>query len=394
MKTSALTLLMVLLAAFALQASPDLTANVRLDSLMKSYTATHDSVIQRMDVITAKVDSVHTQIKSDSEKSWLRWDIDQANVWFAFVALCVGIIGTIFGILGYKASKRTADNVRRMTPYIQIAQFNDLIRHLYRDLVVTLAFSQKILESLGEKDLYPSEEHLLKLSVLPEEVQLENYNDNAFIYQKMHKLKILFRNYDAEIHTAIDYLKTSTKEGGETNIKRNTLSALIYRPLYLIEQILEISNDMKRQKERYWRFDVFRNAASVTTRVHIDKLIKWKDNNTSGFDWSTYKDLKKEVEYSKVVQQPYDGLSRAQTLFYKIATTDPVLLSSDEIFESEEQLSAFKKLTDGICGQDERLYTFNTKMLSGNYDFKQHFLTMLSIDVTIELDNIHMIKIN
>lgn len=38
MKTSALTLLMALLGAFALQASPDSMANVRLDSLMKNDT--------------------------------------------------------------------------------------------------------------------------------------------------------------------------------------------------------------------------------------------------------------------------------------------------------------------------------------------------------------------
>ena len=165
MKTSALTLLMALLGAFALQASPDSTANVRLDSLMNNYTATHDSVIQRMDVITAKVDSVHTQIKSESEKNWFGWDIDMSNVWIAAISM-------FFAFGGFIAAVKTAINVQRASSNVQKGQFDDLIRHLYRNLVCTLAFTQRIVENRKEGTTYqyPSEEHLLKLKVLPEDV--------------------------------------------------------------------------------------------------------------------------------------------------------------------------------------------------------------------------------
>ena len=165
MRKICVTLFAAMLSFFALNALPNLQENIGLDSLVENYTATSDSVIQRMDVITAKVDSVHTQMKSDSEKNWLWWDINNSNVWIAFFALLIGflaynigilsfgigIAGTIYSALGYKASKRTADNVLRASFNVQKGQFDDLIRHLYRNLVCTLAFSQKVLEESTHK---------------------------------------------------------------------------------------------------------------------------------------------------------------------------------------------------------------------------------------------------
>ena len=194
MRKICVALFAAMLSVFALNALPNLQENIGLDSLVENYTATSDSVIQRMDVITAKVDSVHTQMKSDSEKNWLGKDIDKSNVWIAFAGLIIalitlgfGIADTIYGALGYKASRDTANNVLRASFNVQKGQFDDLIRHLYRNLVCTLAFSQKVLEESTHKKTtnilkkicntlirkkaahneYPSEEHLLKLKVLP-----------------------------------------------------------------------------------------------------------------------------------------------------------------------------------------------------------------------------------
>ena len=85
MRKICVTLFAAMLSIFALNALSNLQENIGLDSLVENYTATSDSVIQRMDVITAKVDSVHTQMKSDSEKNWLWFDIDNSNVWIAFL---------------------------------------------------------------------------------------------------------------------------------------------------------------------------------------------------------------------------------------------------------------------------------------------------------------------
>ena len=316
MKTLALTLLMALLSVFTLYALPDSTVNIELDSLMENYKAANRSVIQRMDTITAKVDSVHTQMKSDSEKNWLWFDIDNSNVWIAFFALLIGflaynigilsfgigIAGTIYSALGYKASKRTADNVLRASFNVQKGQFDDLIRHLYRNLVCTLAFSQKVLEESTHKKTtnilkkicntlirkkaahneYPSEEHLLKLKVLPEDIlHLEKYNNNSDIYTKMHELKLLLRNYDTEIDTALMHLKNKNVTLEEV---KNDLDTLVYKPLHLINKIREITDDMKKSidkedKDADIDFDSSENAALRITREHIKKLDDWEKKN-------------------------------------------------------------------------------------------------------------------
>ena len=406
MKKNLLSALIMLLSVFTLCASSD---SIRINALIEN-----DSAIERkMDAVSAEVDTLQAQVKSLSNRKFWNISFDVLNflivittlivtissLYIAAKSYCIAFSSLKYTKLGYKASKRTADNVMRMTPDIQIAHFNDLIRHLYRDLVVTLAFSQKVLECLEKgKDQYPSEEHLLKLSVLPEEVCLENYNNDAFIYHKMHKLKILFRNYDAEISTALNHLKANTQKSDITvPTKKNTLGTLIYRPLYLIEQILEISDYMKRQKEEHWKYDIFKNAALIITQVHVDKVIKWKEGNTFGFNQKDFKDLNKQVTPQSAkegIQVPYNKLTLAQNLFYKRAATNPVILNNNDIFDSIEQFSTYQKIIDEICRKDRKFNAFNTKIVSNKYDFKENFLTMLSIDVTIELSKIHMIDIN
>ena len=262
MKTSALTLLMALLGAFALQASPDSTANVRLDSLMNNYTATHDSVIQRMDVITAKVDSVHTQIKSESEKNWFGWDIDMSNVWIAAISM-------FFAFGGFIAAVKTAINVQRASSNVQKGQFDDLIRHLYRNLVCTLAFTQRIVENRKEGTTYqyPSEEHLLKLKVLPEDVlHLESYNHNYAIYKKMHELKLQLRNYDTEIETAMMHLKDSAQN---ENAVINDLDTLTFKPLFLIDTVLGVAKVINKKGIKNQIINLYRDLDFIYSKMRL-----------------------------------------------------------------------------------------------------------------------------
>ena len=95
-----LTLTAMMLSVFTLCAIPNSKEQIELDNLMESYTASNDSVIQRMDVITAKMEAVYTQMKSDSEKNWFGFDIDLSNMWVAFWGLVIGIVALGVGIVG------------------------------------------------------------------------------------------------------------------------------------------------------------------------------------------------------------------------------------------------------------------------------------------------------
>ena len=377
---------------------------------MENYTATSDSVIQRMDVITAKVKAVHAQMESDSEKNWFGCDIDLSNMWVAFLGLVIGIIGTWYGYRGFKESKRTADNVMRASLNVLEGQFNDLIRHLYRNLVCTLAFSQKTLESVpngAEEDKkkisqYPSEEHLLKLKILSEDaLRLEKYNNDPDIYQKMHELKLLFRNYDVEIDTTLMHLKNRNMKLSEV---KNDLDTLVYKPLHLINAIREITDEMKKHigkedKDADTNFDASENAALRMTREHIKKLDDWEKKNAPFGKYVDLTDMvssfiektEREKKEEKPISKPYDGLRRSRNFFYDKAAIS--LLKKQDIFGSDK-FDGYSRQIEKICKEVTGLAAFKDNILSEQYDFKQYFLTMLSIDVTIELNNIHMIKLD
>lgn len=403
MKKTFLIFAAMMLSIFSTSAISNSKESIGLDSLVENYTATSDSVIQRMDVITAKVKAVHAQMESDSEKNWFGCDIDLSNMWVAFFGLVIGIIGTWYGYRGFKESKRTADNVMRASLNVLEGQFNDLIRHLYRNLVCTLAFSQKTLESVpngAEEDKmkisqYPSEEHLLKLKILSEDaLRLEKYNNDPDIYQKMHELKLLFRNYDVEIDTTLIHLKNRNMKLSEV---KNDLDTLVYKPLHLINKIREITDEMKKsigKEDPNTNFDASENAALIMTREHVSKLNDWEKKKAP---FGKYIDLTRTVplfiketereENESPISKPYDGLRRSRNLFYDKAAIS--LLKKQDIFGSDK-FDGYSRQIKKICKEVEGQVAIQDNI----YDFKGNFLTMLSIDVTIELNNIHMIKLD
>lgn len=517
MKKIVFPLLATMLCILFLYASPEPNTAISLDSLMESYTATSDSVIQRMNVITAKVDSLHAQMKSDAEKDWLWWDIDASNVWIAFVGLIIaaialgfGIAGTIYGARGYKASRDTANNVLRASFNVQRGQFDDLIRHLYRNLVCTLAFTQRVVENRNPKQVedrkpfrnnsgskrqkqgqavsrktkgqlqkqkdkhfsayrqagkqdketlqpeskeakpqkyqYPSEEHLMKLKVLPEDVlHLESYNHDYTIYQKMHNLKLLLRNYDMEIDTAMTYLKDGTQGNA---VIMGKLDALTFKPLYLIFKIIEVVEtlDEKESKKKDSQLadknrDEYQNAASIMTCSHVKNLIENKDK----FKKHEYLDLNRQLpleqtgkadENENTVKKPYNGLTRAYNQFFgKMIDANgkkdkhdkgnadrngedrqpakDFFVEYDKRFDDNgNKYIDYTSVIKRICEKNKvrsndseevrKLKAFRKSIIAkkddtktdGNFPFKEHFLTMLSIDVTIELSKILMIDIN
>ena len=361
----------------------------------------------------------------------------------------IGIAGTIYSALGYKASKRTADNVLRASFNVQKGQFDDLIRHLYRNLVCTLAFSYKLLEERNaggetyyvlyrkkmEHKEYPSEEHLLKLKVLPEDVlHLESYNQDYEIYQKMHELKLQLRNYDMEIDIAMTYLKDGTQDNA---VIMGKLDALTFKPLFLISTIVGVVKSLDKKESKKLKgenIDEYQNAASVMTRSHVNNLIDHQDS----FKINKYLDLNLRLPLEKTgktktekneVKEPYNGLARAYNKFFKEVidadekkvkpneehtdkTTEDKEPVKDYVTHSErfkdKKPDDYKTAIEGICGTDnsseatKKLEDFKNSIIpeeentiiERNFPFKENFLTMLSIDVTIELSKIHMIDIN
>ena len=358
-------------------------------SYFRDTISSNSIIIDRMDSIKATVDSVKAEIILVTENTrgeeLFGADIDWYNFIFAFLAFFVACFSAVYDYRGFKESKRTADNVIRVSLDVQMAQFDDLIRHLYRNLVCTLAFTRRILNN-GKHVEYPSEEHLLKLKVLPEDVlHLEKYNDDNIIYKKMHELKLLLRNYDIEIDTAMMHLKDGKIN---TEVLRNDLDTLTFKPLYLTYKILTITDMMIKLKGGNFNIKPFRNAASIITREHICKL----QENENLFNLNNFFDL--NIANSKDdIEKPYDGLRRSRNTFLNAAKGEDNLLYKDIYDTDRPNYHEYCSVLENICKHDASFKTFKDNITHGEFEFSKHLLTMLSIDVTIELKKIHMIGI-
>ena len=273
MKKLLLTIVAVL-SVFAANAYPDSIENTSVKAISKSYAEVSDSVIDRMDIITANTDSIRTQIANVDKNTRVTklFGLD-INWVLAIITILLTFIDIYWVYKTWKEQKKTSDSVMRASYNAQKGVFDDLVRHLYRNLVCTLAFSLKMLEKKTHT-CYPSEEHLLKLKVLSGNgLQLENYNNSESLYQRIHQLQLQFRNYDIEIESTLEHLKNKNISP-DTIV--NDLGSLLRRPLYLIEQIRKIINEMGKEKNGNKDFDAFKEVLSVMTCAHIKKLMDWK----------------------------------------------------------------------------------------------------------------------
>lgn len=284
-------------------------------------------------------------------------DVEVGNFGIGFVSLIVGVLGAIFGWLAYRFSKKTADNVVRMTAENQIALFNDMIRHLYRNLVCTLTML-RLQSGRSGHDGYPSEEHLLKMKMLPEDtIHLEKYNDNKRIYSVMHELKLLLRNYDTEIDVCLMHYKDRDFVLDEL---MKDVSVLVFKPFYLIARIAGIENEIylnERRKRFTWTRkclahlgihlrplkgrDQLEDAASVIVSEHLSKLMEnigkldnWKDN----FEF---------VDYCHTDKKPVSGCGRGYGVFTEAvghSGKEDIVLDMDWLVSpSNENMAADKR---------------------------------------------------
>jgi hypothetical protein len=68
---------------------------------------------------------------------------------------------------------------------------SDLIRHMYRNKVCICATHWKLQEE-GFDRYYPSEEHLLKLKLLPEDLRFDRFDNTPDFYDILHELELKF----------------------------------------------------------------------------------------------------------------------------------------------------------------------------------------------------------
>lgn len=160
--------------------------------------------------------------------------LDQWNV-LVVLSFVVSVVSVVY-------SWRTVKGVERIDKECQYLLLMDIIRHLYRNKVCTLAMQMKFEENPAKS---PSEEHFLKLQLLPKDLYLEQFYKEPRKFDLLHELEMLFRNYNTEIEVAMKHI-SDPKMDAET--KRRDFGTLRLKPDHLSFEILKVMNCIWKDK--------------------------------------------------------------------------------------------------------------------------------------------------
>ena len=151
------------------------------------------------------------------------------------VAIAISLFSLIFAGATLYSQWKTEQNTRRLTIELQKKLLIDMIRHLYRNMVVTYTMKHK-LEACGY-EYYPSEEHLVKLKIPMENIHLDIFYYKDDDYMKMYELYLKFRNYNEEIDLACRHLCSGDVD---RLVKERDMATLLFKPGFLTSGIVAV----------------------------------------------------------------------------------------------------------------------------------------------------------
>ena len=196
----------------------------------------------------------------------------------------IAIAGFIFTVFTYYSQNKTSENTQKLSHEAQRNLLLDLVRHLYRNLVITYTIKTK-LEDIGYEG-YPSEEHLIKLKVPMENIHLEAFYGRDKEYEVMHDLYLKFRNYNEEIDVACMHFKDASLS---QEAKRRDLDTLLFKPSFLTKRIImtmyelwdakQVSGDFNKEEYQKKIAPTLRTSKSVlSAKGKIEEAQSGKTN--------------------------------------------------------------------------------------------------------------------
>lgn len=226
-----------------------LPLSLKSDSMSSVYHDTLMNIYQLLDV-TAPTQGILSEIcdhAAQTVENTTLGGYDWSSLGVAIVALLISFIALRYTIFTYKAQQRTEEhsartqgNTQRISLQAQKGLLEDLVRHLYRNLVVTYAIKSKM-NHFGYDKVYPSEEHLIKLKVPVQNIHLEAFYSDDMHYKKINELYLQLRNYNEEIGVA---LKHFCDPRMVESVKERDFSTLIFKPGFLTEKIMTVLKEV------------------------------------------------------------------------------------------------------------------------------------------------------
>lgn len=167
----------------------------------------------------------------------------------AVFAIFISILACFISVLAYVWTKKgalwqeQAEINTRAIRQIQKEQQGfilfDFIRHLYRNKVIISALQWQLEGKYNTH--YPSDEHILKLQIPLEELELDRFADSSNSFNDLHKLKILCRNTNIEVEVAYEHLKI---KDFPVDRKKYDLETLEFKCQLLTESIIQLMYDL------------------------------------------------------------------------------------------------------------------------------------------------------
>lgn len=342
-----------------------------LEELMEIKELQESTYNQRMQAFEER----NSRISNDSPSEYsilhkIRGNTDY-NFWKDGCNL-LAILAFIASIVTFLAQRDTEKHTKNAPISVQKGKLADLPRHFYRNIVCSSAIIFKYLDKengeSGNRKSYPSESNLLKLQTLPDDIFLPIDIDEKS-YEKMHELRLLFRNYNVEVKIASEHLSRQ-------HLTDDSLSGdfdnLLFKPLHLTQEAFGYEKDLFNDV-----VDQNRNAVEKMINEHFLKLM----SNLYVLMRSEHNEyLKRLLSHDfKCIEESIDkkgALRRSMKGLSKIT-----------ISNKDELIRICKDSKNG--DNTPRLQKFIKKLIAGSTDFIEWFnvnydLTNKKVDITVE----------
>lgn len=268
------------------------------------------------------------------------------SIIIAAIALIIETV-TWFGITGTKQSIIDEAEKNRVDKECQYRLFQDIIRHLYRNRVctITMEIKMKVLAELNfegqntYKNYYPSEEHILKLKLLPSDIHLEEYYRDANTYQLLHEMELQLRNYNTEIDSAYIHLPSTTVP---EETKKRDFDTLNFKTSFLTGKLIELMNIMWPEKDNlYEAQSLIFNSQQNNYKNNKGSIMK--DNNRAQYEKSITERLESKKMSTDIYITKIFKTSSTREKFLEGLSMD-LLIESGNNNRDEEKIHIIKRV--------------------------------------------------
>lgn len=178
--------------------------------------------------------------------------------WDGF-SVFLSVAALLFSVFTFLSQKGTEGNTKKLSSDAQHNLLKDLIRHLYRNLVITYTIQTKMQDCKYQG--YPSEEHLVKLKIPMSNIHLEAFYGNDQHYEAMHKLYLNLRNYNNEIDIIVTHM--SNMNISKDDLTRD-MGTLMFKPGFLMSCIID-------SMKLIWKVNALAEAEEQILRAQTER---------------------------------------------------------------------------------------------------------------------------